>query len=628
MPYRSDREYRNMESIAAQENEEGKVVTGYACTFSQPYELFRDGRYIVREQVDPHAFDGTDVDDVIMQYDHMGRVFARTRNKTLEISCDDHGLKIRAELGGTEIGRQLYDEIRGGYTDRMSFGFTVDEEKREETEDKETGNVTILRTITRIRKLYDVSAVSLPANDATEISARSLGEGVIAEAMKELRDAPDPNEEVEPVDENEATEVTQIPDEEEEREDQEQADEPEAEEEEREETDEEQAGDEAEAPAEEDDEPEDREEEAEDEDEPEPEETRAAGSREAPENGMTAEEIRTNMEAMEARAAVAEGRGRVIEEHSYKEEKPMTELEIRKSTEYVDAFAKYLRSGDDRECRALLKTENASGKVPVPVMVDEIIRHAWDNEELLSKCRKTNFRGNLKVAFEKAGDNAWVHTEGTSAPTEEALELGIVTMTPANIKKWIHITDEDVTMGGEAFVRYIYEELAYQIMKKLAALVVGDITALDTTNGATAPGAARITEAPGLTTIANAFANLSDEATNPVIIMNKLTWANFQAAYAAGNFAVDPFAGLPVITSGKLPAFSTASANDTYAIVGDLSAVQANFPAGEGMKLIKDEYSLAEKDLVKLVGRIFCGHDVVAPGRLVRLTKEAGAATT
>ncbi len=230
-----------------------------------------------------------------------------------------------------------------------------------------------------------------------------------------------------------------------------------------------------------------------------------------------AEELRqAALAAEEQRKQIAEDTVPVVViETRESEEKKMTELEIRNSAEYIDAFAKYLRSGDDRECRTLLKTENASGKVPVPVMVDEIIRTAWDNEEILSRVRKTNFRGNLKVAFEKAGDVAYVHTEGTTAPTEEALELGIVTMTPANIKKWIHITDEDVAMGGEAFVRYIYEELAYQIMKKLANLVVADIVALGTSNTATVPGAARITEAPGLTTIANAFANLSDEATDP-----------------------------------------------------------------------------------------------------------------
>lgn len=178
------RQYRAVLDIRA---EDDMIVEGYATTFNQPYELWRDGNYIVLEQVDAKAFDETDMSDVIMQYDHEGRVFARQSNGTLEIAPDEHGLKIRANLGGTEIGRQLYEEIKGGYTDKMSFGFTVAADDRLESESD--GVITILRTIRKIRKLYDVSAVSIPANNATEISARSFGEGVIAEAAEERRKA-------------------------------------------------------------------------------------------------------------------------------------------------------------------------------------------------------------------------------------------------------------------------------------------------------------------------------------------------------------------------------------------------------------------------------------------------------
>ena len=331
-------------------------------------------------------------------------------------------------------------------------------------------------------------------------------------------------------------------------------------------------------------------------------------------------------EEAEARKAVENGAGETKEYRT--EEKTMTELEIRDSAEYIEAFANYIKTGKDEECRSLLTT-NASGAVPVPTLVDDIVRHAWENENILSRVRKTNFAGNVKVAFELSADGAYQHTEGTSAPTEESLTLGIVTLTPVNIKKWITISDEMMEATGEGFLRYVYEELAYQVMKKLSYDIVGDIAdAANTTNQSTAVGIPKVNKDPGINTVNTAVNNLSDEAQNLVVIMNPLTKTSFQAAYAAGNFAVDPFAGLPVITSGKLPAFDTASANDTYAIVGDLSAVQVNFPAGEGLKLIEDKYSLAERDLVKLVGRIYAGHDVVAPGRLVRLTKEAGAATT
>ncbi len=191
------RQYRDIDVSSferrAEDNGE-KTVTGYATTFNQPYELYRDAYggnvYIVKEQVDPAAFEKTDMSDVIMQYNHEGRVFARVTNGTLELDPDEHGLHIRANLGGTEIGRQLFEEIEGGYTTKMSFGFRVGKDKREQTEerDEETGavTVTVLRTILEFSKLYDVSAVSLPANDATSISARNYGEGVIAEIKQEL----------------------------------------------------------------------------------------------------------------------------------------------------------------------------------------------------------------------------------------------------------------------------------------------------------------------------------------------------------------------------------------------------------------------------------------------------------
>lgn len=177
MPVRSDREYRNM-VIEVKEGSEDMIVEGYACTFNEPYKLYDDGSFRVFEQVDPHAFDEADMSDVIMQYDHQGRVFARMSNKTLTAMPDAHGLHINANLGGTAIGRQLYEEIKGGYTDKMSFGFTVSGEAWEDSK-ADDGVTESLRTITKIRKLYDVSAVSLPANDQTSISARSVSDGAI-----------------------------------------------------------------------------------------------------------------------------------------------------------------------------------------------------------------------------------------------------------------------------------------------------------------------------------------------------------------------------------------------------------------------------------------------------------------
>lgn len=193
MPAKSEREYRSM-TVEIRQPEEGqeekKVVEGYASTFNDPYVLYEDKWITYREQISPNAFDETDMEDVIMQYDHHGRVFARNKNGTLSVGPDEIGLHMEADLGGTELGRQLYEEIRGGYTDKMSFGFTVSKDEELRTED-EDGHVDILRTITGIEKLYDVSAVSIPANPSTSIGAelRSRIDGVIEEVRAERLEA-------------------------------------------------------------------------------------------------------------------------------------------------------------------------------------------------------------------------------------------------------------------------------------------------------------------------------------------------------------------------------------------------------------------------------------------------------
>ena len=176
----SGREYRSMKmTVREAGNGDEMGVEGYATTFNQPYLLY-DGRdYKVVEQIAPTAFSECDMDDVIMQYNHEGRVFARNTNGTLTLTVDAIGLKITANLGGTDIGRQLYQEIKGGYTDKMSFGFVVEEDQRTTTVDHESNVETVTRTITKIKKLYDVSAVSIPANDMTSISARRYADGVI-----------------------------------------------------------------------------------------------------------------------------------------------------------------------------------------------------------------------------------------------------------------------------------------------------------------------------------------------------------------------------------------------------------------------------------------------------------------
>lgn len=192
MPFSEEREYRSMQLRArakrAEDSEaESYMVEGYCTTYNEPYELYSYEGVTVYEQVAPGAFKDADLSDVIMQYNHEGHVYARLSNKTMELTDDEHGLKVTANLGGTEIGRQLYEEIAGGYTEKMSFGFTIAERKQEITEN-EDGTATILNIITKVKRLYDVSAVSLPANPGTEIEATRSAylNGVIEEARKEI----------------------------------------------------------------------------------------------------------------------------------------------------------------------------------------------------------------------------------------------------------------------------------------------------------------------------------------------------------------------------------------------------------------------------------------------------------
>lgn len=304
--------------------------------------------------------------------------------------------------------------------------------------------------------------------------------------------------------------------------------------------------------------------------------------------------------------------------------KKMTNLEVRSTQKYIDAFARYIKSGKDEEVRSLL-TENVSGgTLPVPTIVDGFVKTAWDREQIMSRVRKTYLKGNVKVGFEISATGAVVHTEGAAAPDEETLTLGIVTMTPSNIKKWITISDEALDLNGEAFLQYIYDELTYQIAKKAADILVGMIATSPTVSTATAPAQPVLKAGIAQDTIVTALGNLSDEAANPVIIMNKATYAAFKSAQYLGNFDADIFEGIEVLFNNSLPVYSAASEDDVYAIVGDLGyGAQANLPNGDTISFVYDGLSLAEADLVKIVGREYIGLGVVAVNAFCNITKPA-----
>ena len=327
--------------------------------------------------------------------------------------------------------------------------------------------------------------------------------------------------------------------------------------------------------------------------------------------------------AEETRSAIANGKGEIKEEH--KEEKPMEE--IRNSVEYINAYAEFIRTGDSRECRSLLTVNAGGGTLPVPEFLQAMIETAWERDEILSRVNRTFIKGNLKIPFELSADGAYVHAEGTTAPTEEALTFGLVTLTPETIKKWVSFSDEVVDMKGEEFLRYVYDELTYRISKKLAEECLDDITQANATNGSTAIGVPQVTVEPSVIAIPQAIANLGEDARNLVVIMNRLTEANFLTAYAQGNFAIDPFAGLPRIYSGHLPAYDTADGGAIYAVVGDLNGMQVNFPNGDGVVIKYDELTRKKEDIVEVLGRQYAGHGITKLGRFVNLKKPQAVTT-
>ena len=305
------------------------------------------------------------------------------------------------------------------------------------------------------------------------------------------------------------------------------------------------------------------------------------------------------------------------------ERKTMTLTEIRNSAEYIDAFAEYIKSGDDAECRALLSENATGGTVPVPEFVYEMVKTAWEKEGIMSRVRKAYLRGVVKVGFEISGDDAIVHEEGGAAIDPENLILGTVTMTPASIKKAVQISDEVYDLRGEAFLRYIYDELTYKIAKKAADTLIAKIEACGTVSTTTCPGVPKIVAATvSMGTIAEAIAQLSDDAANPVIMMNKLTWAEFKKVQYANGYAADPFEGLPVEFNNTIKAYTAASTGDAYVIVGDLDqGALANFPNGEGITFKFDDLSLKKQDLIEVFGRQYVALGVVAQNAFCKITK-------
>ena len=336
--------------------------------------------------------------------------------------------------------------------------------------------------------------------------------------------------------------------------------------------------------------------------------------------GINAElESRKEAEAkrVEIRAEVAKGEGTVMAKiEEVQEEKEMSNTEVRSSKEYKNAYGELIKKNYDldklnEEMRALLTTNAAEdGMIAVPTGVDDKIRTAWENDEIMSRITRTFFKGNLKVGHEAAAGPAVVHSEGGDAVDPEDLTIAYVELVPAMLKKVVEVSDEVLAINS-TLVDYLYDEIEYQIVKLAASTAVGKIVASSMTESSTLEGASATTA-----DIVKAVGKLSGEAVNPVVITTRATAADIKAAALSANYGYDPFDGLPVLYT------DATSLNGAAFLIADLSAVQANFPEGDGAKFKFDELTKADADIVRIIGRLYAGIDVVAPGRTVKAVAE------
>lgn len=320
----------------------------------------------------------------------------------------------------------------------------------------------------------------------------------------------------------------------------------------------------------------------------------------------------------------------VAENENETEERTMeNDIEIRKSAEYMDAYAEYMKHKDepgaDSACRALLKTTNASGSIPVPVVVDEYMKTAWENETILAEIPVVNINADLVVPFEISATDAVKHTEGSEAIDPENLVTGFVTLKSTDAwKKLLPFTKSVMKVGGEGFLRYIYDEFAHKLAKVAADEFVAKVIALPTTATATTPSAQVLKEAPSVDVVSNALSYLSDEATDPVVIINRRSAAAIKAAAKAASYAMDPFEGCRVKYNNSLPVYSDASEDDVWMIVGDLKqGAKRLLPDGSEPEFTFDTLTRKAENVVEIMGEVYGDVAPVCCDAFVNVTKPA-----
>ena len=342
-------------------------------------------------------------------------------------------------------------------------------------------------------------------------------------------------------------------------------------------------------------------------------------------------ETRKGEIAMENRKAdmkaVAEGAGKVVAAAPAKEERTLES--VKGSQEYLEAFANYIKTGDDKECRALL-TDLGGGSVPTPTVIDNFINTAWERANLISRVRTTSIKGTAKYPFEYSATGASTHAEGAQAPNEEQLVLGTVSVEPIMLKKWITVTDEVLALKGQDFLDYVYDEIEFRILQLADAQVVAAIKAAPAAATTTKAGVRQLSVAAfDFATIFAAQAELVAAASNPVAIMSKKVYFNtFMALKDLSDrpiYNVVSENGRPsYYINGVEVIFDNTLADDEI-IVGDLNGVIMNLPDGRGVSFVTDPYSLAEADKVKIVGKMYAGIEVVRDGYFTYVKAGASA---
>lgn len=331
--------------------------------------------------------------------------------------------------------------------------------------------------------------------------------------------------------------------------------------------------------------------------------------------------------AEEARALEMAERAETIElPKTEKENKTMTDVEIRSSREYEAAWLKGIKSNDFSEARSLLTTQ-ASGSIPVPTFLENEIKTAWEENAILGLCKKSNYKGNVKIGFEYEADYADIHEEGAAAPEEESVTIGAVEIANKMIKKWITVSDEAIEGTTVDTMGYLLKEVAYKIVTFAEAQVIAAIAEAPEDATSTAVGVPVVAAAPAVDTIVKAVSKLSGQARNLNLVMNRGTYADLVSAALNANYGVDVFDGLKdrIVFADFVSPYASCSPEEAYIYVGDFGyGAQVNLPNGESVNIKIDDASLAEKDLVKVVGRMYAGFGIVADRAFVKVTKPAG----